>query len=164
MCGAEASALTPLLVIRPGVGLNWPVHRHQHLQARVQRSLASAGGRLPTAPRHVGWQPRRDEEHLLAARQRRRSSSIDPRSRSEYQKLVLWHVTAFPHLPAEGKRASRFERASAGQRSAAQREAGQGRFEDVDKCGSPLWAPFGHAMLACSGPANARSQPTLFSC
>jgi len=50
MCGAEASALTPLLVIRPGVGLNWPVHRHQHLQARVQRSLASAGGRLPRPP------------------------------------------------------------------------------------------------------------------
>ena len=49
MCGAEASALTPLLVIRPEVGLNWPVLRHQHLQARVQRSLASAGGRLPTA-------------------------------------------------------------------------------------------------------------------
>ena len=27
-----------------GVGLNWPVHRHQHLQARAQRSLASARG------------------------------------------------------------------------------------------------------------------------
>ena len=50
MCGAEASALTPLLVIRPELGLNWPVHRHQHLQARVQRSLASAGGRLSTVP------------------------------------------------------------------------------------------------------------------
>ena len=50
MCGAEASALTPLLVIRPGCGLNWLVHRHQHLQARVQRSLASAGGRLPRLP------------------------------------------------------------------------------------------------------------------
>jgi len=53
MCGAEASALTltltPLLVIRPGIGLNWSVHRHQHLQARVQRSLASAGGKLPMA-------------------------------------------------------------------------------------------------------------------
>ena len=48
--------------------------------------------------------------------------------------------------------------------SAAQREAGQGRFEHVDKCGSPLWAAFGHAMLACSGPANARSQTTHFSC
>jgi len=47
MCGAEASALTPLLVIRPEVGLNWPVHRHQHLRGRGQRFLASAEGRLP---------------------------------------------------------------------------------------------------------------------
>ena len=39
----------PPLVIRPGIELNWSVHRHQHLQARVQRSLASAGGRLSTA-------------------------------------------------------------------------------------------------------------------
>ena len=45
-----------------------------------------------------------DATALLAARQHRRSSSIDPRSRSEYQQLVLWHVTAFPHLPAQGKK------------------------------------------------------------
>ena len=46
MCGAEASALTPLLVIRPGVGLNWSVHRHQHLQ----KSFVSPLGRRSCSP------------------------------------------------------------------------------------------------------------------
>eukprot|EP00964_Phaeocystis_antarctica_P123016 scaffold86684_cov36-Phaeocystis_antarctica.AAC.1 len=37
MCEAEASALTPLLVIQPGIELSWLVHRHQHLRARPGR-------------------------------------------------------------------------------------------------------------------------------
>ena len=46
---------------------------------------------------------RRDDERLLAARRRR---GREPRSRSEYQQLVLWLVTSFPHLLAQGKKAS----------------------------------------------------------
>eukprot|EP00964_Phaeocystis_antarctica_P112251 scaffold76439_cov48-Phaeocystis_antarctica.AAC.2 len=54
------------------------------------------------------------------------------RSRSAISQTRAWHrERARPTT----SRVS-FQRASAGQRSAAQREAGQGRFEHVDKCGS----------------------------
>jgi hypothetical protein len=46
---------------------------------------------------------------------------------------------------------------------AAQREAGEGRFEHVTNCDSPLWATFGHAMLACPEGGTARSRTILLS-
>ena len=162
MCGAEASALTPLLVIRPGCGLNWLVHRHQHLQARVQRSLASAGGRLSTVPDASVDSPgaTKNTSSLRASvaealrenpdRDQSTSSSLSGTSRVS------------PTYLHKGKR----RLTSKGQCrpvQAAQREAGEGRFEHVTNCDSPLWATFGHAMLACSGSANARSRTTLLS-
>jgi hypothetical protein len=63
-------------------------------------SVSQPGAGFLRRPDATAWQPRRDEEHILAARRRRGSSSREPRSRSEYQQLVLWPVTSFPHLLA----------------------------------------------------------------
>ena len=46
---------------------------------------------------------------LLTARQRRGSSLGGPRSRPKCQQLILSHITAAPHLPAQGEKALDFE-------------------------------------------------------
>jgi hypothetical protein len=85
------------------------VHRHQHLQARAQRSLASAGGRLSTAylTRRL-TEPGRDEEHLLEARQPRGSSSHSTCYRSEQPQLVLVRMHGCSPPPARGEKALKF--------------------------------------------------------
>eukprot|EP00964_Phaeocystis_antarctica_P054706 scaffold32185_cov38-Phaeocystis_antarctica.AAC.1 len=70
------------------------------MQSRCSTSSTLTSRPLPSLdpPRHTcrwtspstataGRAARRDEKHLLAARQRRRSSSGELRSRSEYQQL-----------------------------------------------------------------------------
>mgnify|MGYP006115810485 CR=1 FL=1 len=66
------------------------------------------------------------------------------------------HTAAY-HLPAKAEKSVRLQRASATQCSTARRGASKARFVSVDDCGLMLGAAWGHAMLACSGPATARS-------
>ena len=66
------------------------------------------------------------------------------------------HTAAY-HLPAKAEKSVRLQRASATQCSTTRRGASKARFVSVDDCGLMLGAAWGHAMLACSGPATARS-------
>ena len=91
--GGRAGALTPETVA-PGraLGLLWLLHRLRLLRARATAGSCCWGQAGHRAHLTRPQRPRRDEEHLLGARQRRGTSSPSPSSRTERSQLVLRRV------------------------------------------------------------------------
>ena len=89
----EGEAPTPPTVgLGCALGLRGPVHRRQHLRARATAGSCCWGQAGHRAHLTRPQRPRRDEEHLLGARQRRGTSSPSPSSRTERSQLVLRRV------------------------------------------------------------------------
>ena len=94
------AAVHPLVMPRPPtrigsyqpLGLRGPVHRRQRLRARATAGSCCWGQAGHRAHLTRPQRPRRDEEHLLGARQRRGTSSPSPSSRTERSQLVLRRV------------------------------------------------------------------------
>ena len=158
MCGAEASALTPLLVIRPGLGLNWPVHRHQHLQARVQRSLASAGGRLPDASVDS---PGRDEEHLREARQPRGSSSHSTCHRPEQPQHALVRVHGCSPPACQRRKGAQLQVQKTPENPTPPRRGQRGRLVPDENCRQSLPGACRAAFMGCPRPPTCAPRTAL---
>ena len=133
------------------------MRRHQHLQARAQRALASRGqafyGDL-TPPLGSPGATKNTSSLLVGVAEALRENLDRAQSTSS---SFFGPSRVSPTYLHKGKR----RLTSQGQRrpaQAAQREAGEGRFEYVTNCDSPLWATFGHAMLACPEGGTARSR------
>ena len=89
----EGEAPTPPTVgLGRALGLPGPVHRRQRLRARATAGSCCWGQAVQRAHLTRPQRPRRDDERLLGARQRRGTASPSSWTRPERQQLVLRRV------------------------------------------------------------------------